>query len=82
MCGQDLAKVLTKMRDLVIFVRDECYFCLISSKKLDGWHVCNIPHIIIIHFTKTVINAYTRQQANQLSELHHDNDIMQASSST
>ena len=31
MYGQDLAKVLTKMRDLVIFVRDECHFLQAKS---------------------------------------------------
>ena len=37
MYGHYISQVLTKMWELVIFVRDQHHYCLISSKKLDGW---------------------------------------------
>ena len=37
MYGHYISQVITKMWELVIFVRDQHHFCLISSKKLDGW---------------------------------------------
>ena len=43
MYRQDLSKVVTKRRDLVIFWRDGYHLCLIFKQKA-GWLVGMCPH--------------------------------------
>ena len=56
----------------MIFVRDECHFCLISSKKLDGWHVCNTlctPNNLCsgVHVTAKHTYSYTVEVTNNVN---------------